>query len=210
MAKAGLFAVMDFSAVPEDEFNDWYDTEHLPERQRVAGFITCERWIGADNPKISVGSYDLDSTGVLSGPAYKAISGENASPWSKRVAGKCKRMMRAYGDQVIPGGQLTPPNAGGFLINALNIAPEHEAEFNEWCAKEHLPNLAAVPGTLSARLFRSAEGSHRYMTVYHLASPEVQSTPEWKKAAGTPWTAKMLPRFTDRLRVVCRRYTRAQ
>ncbi len=210
MAKGGLFAVMDFSAVPEDEFNDWYDTEHLPERRRIVGFITCERWIGADDPKISVGSYDLDGAGVLNTPAYKAISGENASPWSKRITGKCKRMMRAYGDQIVPGGQLIPANAGGFLINALNVAPVHEAEFNEWCAKEHLPALAAVPGTLSARLFRSNQGSHRFMTVYHLASPEVQETPAWKKAAGTPWTAKMLPHLTDRLRVVCRRYTRAK
>lgn len=210
MAKGGLFAIMDFSAVPEDEFNDWYDTEHLPERRRIAGFDTCERWIGAENSKISVGSYDLDGIGVLNAPAYKAISGENASPWSKRVTGKCKRMMRAFGDQVFPGAQLTPPDAGGFLINALNIAPEHEAEFNEWCTKEHLPNLAAVPGTLSARLFRASEGSHRYMTVYHLASPEVQTTQEWKKAAGTPWTAKMLPHFTNRLRVVCRRYMPAK
>ena len=33
-----LIAAMDFSNVAEDEFNDWYDTEHIPERQRVPGF----------------------------------------------------------------------------------------------------------------------------------------------------------------------------
>jgi hypothetical protein len=26
---------MDFSNVAADEFNDWYDAEHIPERQRV-------------------------------------------------------------------------------------------------------------------------------------------------------------------------------
>ncbi len=210
MAKGGLFAVMDFSAVPEDEFNDWYDTEHLPERQRIAGFSACERWIGADNPKLSVGSYDLDSAEVLNSPAYKAISGDNASPWSKRITGKCKRMMRVSADQIFPGGAAAPANAGGFLINAYNVAPEHEAEIREWSIKEHLPALAAVDGALSARLFISPGGSHRFMTVYHLASPEVQASPAWKKAAGTPWTAKMLPLIRDRLRVVCRRYVRAK
>lgn len=210
MALSGLFAIMDFSVVPDDEFNDWYDTEHLPERQRIAGFVTSERWIGADNPKISIGSYDLDGVGVLESPAYKSITGDNISPWAKRVMGKCKRMMRAYGDQVFPGGQLTPPNAGGFLINAVNIALEHEAEFVEWCTTEHLPALAAVQGTLSARLVRASGGTHRFMNVYHLTAPEVQATPEWKKAAGTPWTAKMLPRLTDRLRIVGRRYVRSR
>ena len=36
----------------------------------------------------------------------------------------------------------------------MNIAPEHEAEFNEWYDKEHIPALAAVPGVLCARRFR--------------------------------------------------------
>ena len=35
MAKGVLIAAMDFSNVAEDEFNDWYDTEHIPERQRA-------------------------------------------------------------------------------------------------------------------------------------------------------------------------------
>ena len=47
MAKGILIAAMDFSNVAEDEFNDWYDTEHIPERQRVPGFLSCQRWIGA-------------------------------------------------------------------------------------------------------------------------------------------------------------------
>ena len=39
MAKGILIAAMDFSNVAEDEFHDWYDTEHIPERLRVPGFI---------------------------------------------------------------------------------------------------------------------------------------------------------------------------
>ena len=47
MAKGTLIAAMNMAQVAPDEFNDWYDTEHLPERQRVPGFLVCERWIGA-------------------------------------------------------------------------------------------------------------------------------------------------------------------
>ena len=43
MAKGVLIAAMDFSNVAADEFNDWYDTEHIPERQRVPGFLTLQR-----------------------------------------------------------------------------------------------------------------------------------------------------------------------
>ena len=30
MAKGILIAAMDFSNVSEEEFNDWYDLEHIP------------------------------------------------------------------------------------------------------------------------------------------------------------------------------------
>ena len=33
----------DYSAVAEDEFNAWYDTEHIPERLRIEGFINAVR-----------------------------------------------------------------------------------------------------------------------------------------------------------------------
>src|SRR6202040_1840490 len=76
MAKGVLIAAMDFSNVPADEFNDWYDTEHIPERQRVPGFLTQQRWIGAENPRQSVATYDLDSLAVLQSTAYRAIGGQ--------------------------------------------------------------------------------------------------------------------------------------
>src|SRR5689334_11032834 len=88
MAKGILVAAMDFTNVAEDEFNDWYDAEHIPERQRVPGFLVCQRWIGADHPKQSVATYDLKSVSVLQGPGYRAIGGDNLSPWSKRVTAR--------------------------------------------------------------------------------------------------------------------------
>src|SRR5919205_486879 len=54
MAKGILLPVLDFSGMAEDEFNDWYDLEHIPERLRVPGILACQRWIGLDNPKISL------------------------------------------------------------------------------------------------------------------------------------------------------------
>src|SRR5262249_23961309 len=54
MAKGTLIAAMNIGQAAEDEFHDWYDTEHLPERQRVAGFFVCRRWIGAQDRKVSV------------------------------------------------------------------------------------------------------------------------------------------------------------
>src|SRR5207249_8000770 len=136
MEKGTLIAAMNMARAAEDEFHDWYDTEHLPERVRVPGFLVCQRWIGTQDRKISVATYDLDGVAVLTSPAYQAIGGQNLSPWSKRVTAQVERLMRFEGDQILPGDQLPPDKAEGLLLNAMNIAPELEAEFNEWYDKE--------------------------------------------------------------------------
>lgn len=210
MAKGTLIAAMSIGRAAEDEFQDWYDTEHLPERQRVPGFLVCERWIGVADRTISVATYDLETVGVLKSPAYLAIGGENLSPWSKRVTARVDRLMRYEGEQILPGDQLPPSGAGGLLLNAMNIAPELEAEFNDWYDKEHIPALAAVPGVLCARRFRGTSGNRKYVALYHLATPDVVESDEWKQARQSDWTSRLQPHFRDHLRLVLRRYVRGR
>ena len=71
MAKGILIAAMNIANAAEDEFHDWYDTEHLPERQAIPGFLLCQRWIGAQDRKVSVATYDLDTVGILQSPEYR-------------------------------------------------------------------------------------------------------------------------------------------
>jgi hypothetical protein len=207
-----LVAGFDYSAVHEDEFNDWYDTEHIPERRRVAGFVNCERWLGADDPTIAIATYDLESLDVLKTEAYRAIAGANLSPWSKRMTGRAKRLCRFEAQPLPPGEATAPPGARGLMMYAMNVAPEAEAEFNAWYDEEHIPRLASVDGCLLARRFRIesalSEGRQRYLAMYHLAAPDVCASQRWKEAANTPWTAKMRTHFRDGLRIVLRRYER--
>ena len=110
-----------------------------------------------------------------------------------------------------PCNAAAPEGAGGLLLNAMNVAPEAEKDFNDWYNEEHIPALAAVPGTMSARRFKaegSTGGSHRYVAIYHLKTPEVTYSDAWKKAVDTPWSARIRPHFRDRLRILTRRYVR--
>src|SRR5262249_10545623 len=104
MAKGTLIAAMKLGRVAEDEFHDWYDTEHLPERQRVPGFLVCQRWLGAGDRDVSVATYDLESVAVLEGPAYRAIGGENLLQWAKSVTARLRRLMRFRGGQMLSRG----------------------------------------------------------------------------------------------------------
>ena len=211
MAKGLLIASFDFSGATADEFHDWYDLEHIPEREAVPGFGACERWIGDENLNFSVATYDLDTVEILQSKNYMAIAGANLSVWSKRVTAMSKRLLRFEGTQINPGDADAPAGAGGLLLNAMNVVPDAEADFNAWYDEEHLPALMAVPGTLSARRYRSVvegDGVRRYVAIYHLKSPDITRSDAWKIAVDTPWSARLRPYFRDHLRILTKRYVR--
>lgn len=153
--KGLLAAGFNYSMVDAGEFNDWYDTEHLPERQRCKGFINCVRWVGVDDPKVAIATYDLESHAVLHSPAYQAIGRENLSPWSKRMTAKAQRLLRIEADQLIPGDEVMHGTTPNLMIFACNVKPDTQAEVRKWYAEEHIPNLKKVPGVVSARFFAS-------------------------------------------------------
>ena len=209
MVKGLLIASFDFTEAYEDEFHDWYDLEHIPERQEIPGFGSCERWIGVDNSKHAIATYDLDAIRVLREPAYKSIAYDNLSPWSKRVTAKCARILRFEGTQILPGDEPAPDASGGLLMVAINVANEKEDDFNAWYTEEHIPALLEVPGVLSARRYKSCEGTHRYVAIYQLLKPEVTKTDAWSNAINTPWSSRIRPHFQNRIRVLARKYERS-
>ena len=89
----------------EEEFNDWYDTEHLPQRRGLAGFLCAQRWVCIDGFPRSLASYDLSSLAALEHPDYAAVSGQNSTPWSRRLLGRTARAgrIRMEGQQIWPG-----------------------------------------------------------------------------------------------------------
>ena len=211
MAKGLLFAAFDYAPAQEDEFHDWYDLEHVPERLRVPGFLNARRWLSDEHPKVAVATYDLESRAVLDSAPYQAIGYDNASIWTKRVTAIATRLLRFDGEQINPGDVVGPEAANGLLAAAMNVDPAAEAEFNAWYDTEHLPQLAAVPGVLAACRYRAGGREaveKRYLALYHLASVDVSRSAAWAKAANTPWTEKMRPRFRDPLVLRCRKYMR--
>jgi hypothetical protein len=203
-----LIASFDIGDCPRDEFNDWYDTEHIPDRQKVPGFLNFERWVGAEDPNLVLAIYDLQSVNVLQSPEYLRIGFHSPSPWTRRLMPKTKRVLRFVGEQITPGNVLAPKGAGGLLFMGFNVQPGMEDEYARWMDEEHLPRLAKVPGVMSARRFVATESTHKYVAVYHLTAPEVQGSPAWQEAIETPWTHSIRPRTSDRLRLPCRAYRR--
>src|SRR5438067_11317252 len=85
-----LLTMTEPPAAMEEEFNAWYDAEHLPERLAIPGFRSARRWVAEVAPGEGkyLATYELDGPGVLQSPAYLERFA-NATPWTRRCLGCC-------------------------------------------------------------------------------------------------------------------------
>jgi hypothetical protein len=104
--KGFLLVLMQPPPAFEDEFNAWYDDEHIPERCGTPGFEGGLRFVCLDGTPKYLAMYDLARPEVLQSPEYLRTSGDNATVWTKRVTSRV-RIYRSVGAQVYPGDRIT-------------------------------------------------------------------------------------------------------
>lgn len=199
----GLVLVsFDYSKAQVDEFNDWYDTEHIPERERTHVMLRAQRWLRRDNARISVAAYDLDSVESLRGPEYLAITGDNQSPWSKRMIAMCTQLLRFEGHQIYPGTALAADSAKAMLVVGVDSPVEKQAY------PAIAECLAGVRGVVSARIFEGTNNSVRFLELYQLESAEVANSEEWRRTNAAMRDG--IPRLSSRATFIdlCDRYVR--
>ena len=121
MNKGFLLVLMQPPPTLEEEFNAWYDTEHIPERVAVPGFQTGIRFVCIDGAPKYLAMYDLAAESVLDTDAYKCVAGDNSSPWTKRVTGRTK-VYRSVGRQIFPGNALTVRSARVTIVRFRALA----------------------------------------------------------------------------------------
>lgn len=128
MAQKGfLLVMMQPPTALEDEFNAWYDMEHIPERCAVPGFKTGLRFVCIDGYPKYLAMYDLESYDVLSSPGYMKVGYDNATPWTKRVTGRVK-VWRSSGHQVYAASGVTKPCARVLLLRFRGLRGSDERE----------------------------------------------------------------------------------
>ena len=204
-AAGGLIAVwLDVPADREEEFNDWYNLEHLDQVTALPGFAAGRRYRCDDAPLKYLAWYDTVDENVEPGPDFQRLIAE-PTPWS------C-RMRKLYGDRrerfnfrLMRDVGRVPERDTPWLYLVHTDIPDHIVdEYNEWYDREHLPRLVTVPGVVRARRYNAVGGSPQYLTAYELTDRNAFESPEGLKARKTPWTEKMRSLFQNTRRSMCR------
>ena len=204
MAQAGALMTAWTHVAPEreEEFNAWYDTEHLPEIVALPGFLLGRRYACDGAVPKYLAWYDAADETVAPGPHLKQYLAASAS--SRRVAAFLQhrermnfRLMRDVGAK--------PQQDTPWLYIVHTDIPDHiVGEYNAWYDNEHLPRLVTVPGVVRARRYTAVSGGPRYLTAYELTDPGAFESPEGLTARKTPWTQKMRSLFQNTRRSMCR------
>jgi hypothetical protein len=79
-----------------------------------------------------------------------------------------------------------PPADAGILAIWTDIAPEREADFNEWYWREHFPERLSLPGFRRGRRYRAITGTPRYFAWYELDAPEILASPAYLERLDQP------------------------
>lgn len=204
----GLITVrLDVAPQHEEEFNDWYDLEHVPQLTALPGFVRTRRYRCAAADIRYLAWYETQDAAVEGGPYFQGIV-TNPTPWSLRIR-------KLYGDKrermnfelMCEVGTAPQPDAPWMYIVHTDIPDHIVDEYNAWYDAEHLPRCVAVPGVLRARRYAavacsSGHAGPKYLTAYELAGPDVWESEAALAARRTPWTEKMRSLFSNTRRAL--------
>ncbi len=87
-----------------------------------------------------------------------------------------------------------------------DMAPEINAEFQDWHSHEHFRERLAIPGFRRATRWSNAAGAQGVFQIYELDSFEIVSSAPYLASlnAPSPWSTQMMPHHRNMVRSQCR------
>jgi hypothetical protein len=179
----GIFLVYtDIDPQYEEEFNAWYNTEHLPELLSLPGFLDAARYVAYKGGPKYLAAYELADAEALKTAEFQKWRA-NPSPWSRRISPTVvgKNVTRIIGQQIFPASMDLPERgmAPALQIGRMSVPATADREWNEWYNGEYIPGYRQVAGVIYARRYRVIEGESGYTTVYEFAHDKVSETTQW-------------------------------
>lgn len=167
-----LFVAADVSREDEEEFNLWYDREHLDDRVRMDGVIAASRYVAIDGGPKYLALYWAQSLQAFDSPAY-AHAFAHQTPWSVKVLPKMLAPKRRIGGLSAEVGR----GHGGFvavLPLRLDAQPaQSNDQLREQCAA--LGNrLSQRPGFVRSCLLTPSDALSRPLPLEDLAARRME------------------------------------
>ena len=185
----GLFLVWaDMPSDVEEDFNRWYNEEHLDELLAIPGVLKAARYVAVSGSPKYLACYELENPEVRDTAEYQKHLIQ-PTEWSKRVnlQESAVRFVSNNYQQIFPL-EVSPDVAQSDMaavlqIGRMSVPADQEDEFNEYYNTIYAPNYEKVPGCIRFRRYSLYDGhGPKYSVVYEFEHERVSQSPEWEAA----------------------------
>jgi hypothetical protein len=193
----------------EDEYNKWYNEQHAPDVVAVPGFVTAQRFVKNDLPLYRMVDLQVPKYLVI----YKIVTDDvNAvfAEVSRRLQTRetvisptfdsktsVSYVYRAFRPEIKgvggePDGAKPGPKQTYCQIVFTAMVDGKEDEFNAFYDNHHAPELAAIPGFVSAQRMILARPSNssipasKYLALFRVETSDIAAV---KQVAARPGTS---------------------
>jgi hypothetical protein len=197
----GLLMVWtDVDAENEEEFNRWYDEEHVHRLLEVPGILSASRYVALRGSPKYLAMYELEDVHVTRTSAFLDDLRYRPSPRRHKSSGGHvgrNYLVIAY-RQILPARsepiELTMAASPYLYLGRMDVPATIEEEFNDWYNWVHIPENLAVPGVIRARRFLAVDAQPKYLTLYELERSDVPESEAWTAAReSNPWNRRIRP-----------------
>ena len=199
-----LMVYTDVAPEHEDEFNRWYNEEHIPERLSIPGVLNAARYSAVQGGPKYLACYELAAPETWHSDAWQHWL-KKPTEWSRRMspsvigAGYIRNLYRLIYPDNVSEETAQAEMAPVMLVGRMAVPAQLEAKFNQAYNTERLPRCYDVPGYIRGRRFEATKGEPRYTTLHEMQSLQVSESSEWEawRTTETPvWTGTVRPQMT--------------
>jgi hypothetical protein len=183
----------------EDEYNRWYDKQHLADVTSIPGFVSGQRYV-ISNQQLRQDAHPPGKYLAI----YKIVTSDLASVYAevnRRIETGITAMSPAYDRSkslsysykvirpvVNHKGHVPGPLTAGlqtyYQLVFTKPVPGREKEYNKWYDEQHIPDVVAVPGFVNAQRLavsevqvnpKNTEIMFPYLVMYDILTDDVAS-----------------------------------
>jgi hypothetical protein len=159
----------------EDEFNEWYNREHLDERIDLPGFRRARRYEAIDAGIRYMSTYECLRPEDIGSPAYLDVV-RDQTEWSARIMPAFTKWHRMVGRVVADSAR----GSGAFLALArVRPDPSRTDALAAWLAGGILDEVAARSRLTGACAMAVVREIDDHMTRAFGQEPDPEAVPEW-------------------------------
>jgi hypothetical protein len=159
----------------KNDFYEWHNREHMPERLGIPGFKRGRRYIAVRGAPEYFNLYEADSPDVLRGPDY--LQRLNApTPWTRQVVTSFRAVARGICRVLYSAGV----GQGGVMLTLrFSVGSDAQEAVARLLREQLLPAAVDRPGVAGVHLCRADVEGSRIETVERKARAGETAIPDW-------------------------------